>query len=168
MEEIVANEGQPTIRLGAAGDVVRRLQRALHRTPDFGIKIDGIFGPQVEASVKAFQEASGLAVDGIVGEETWIALPDGAPMPVLQQGSSGPVVRKLQSVLTEGAPGQWNTTPQGIDGQFGPNTEESVEAFQAWAGVPVTGVVDDQTWAASLHAAGATLESVVGLDFVID
>jgi peptidoglycan hydrolase-like protein with peptidoglycan-binding domain len=69
--------------------------------------------------------------------------------------------------LTDGAPGQWNTTPQGVDGEFGPHTRASVEAFQTWAGVMVDGVVGDETWSVSLHAASATLESVVGLDFVI-
>jgi hypothetical protein len=40
-------------------------------------------------------------------------------------------------------------------------------AFQVWGGVPSDGVVGDQTWAVSLHAASATLESAVGLQFVI-
>ena len=66
-----------------------------------------------------------------------------------------------------GAPGQWGTTPQGVDGDFGPHTKASVEAFQRWGGVGVDGVVGDQTWMVSLHAAGATLENQVGLNFVI-
>jgi peptidoglycan hydrolase-like protein with peptidoglycan-binding domain len=89
-------------------------------------------------------------------------------MPTLQQGSSGAVVSSLQTVLTNGAVGQWNTTPQGIDGDFGPHTKASVEAFQTWGGVTVDGVVGDQTWSVSLHAASATLESAVGLNFVIN
>jgi murein L,D-transpeptidase YcbB/YkuD len=78
------------------------------------------------------------------------------------------VFESLQRVLTNGAPGEWGTTPEGIDGNFGPHTKASVEAFQAWGGVSVDGVVGDQTWSVSLHAAGATLESAVGLDFVVD
>ena len=35
-------------------------------------------------------------------------------------------------------------------------------------GVAVDGVVGDQTWSVSLHAASATLETAVGLNFVID
>jgi Putative peptidoglycan binding domain len=50
------NPGQPAISLGATGDVVKRLQRALWRTPDHSISIDGVFGPQLEAAVKLFQE----------------------------------------------------------------------------------------------------------------
>jgi peptidoglycan hydrolase-like protein with peptidoglycan-binding domain len=83
MDKTMPNQGQPTIGPGASGDVVRRLQRALRRTPDLAISVDGIFGPQLEAAVKVFQEDSGLVVDGIVGPLTWNALPDGSPMPVL-------------------------------------------------------------------------------------
>ena len=35
------NPGQPTIAPGAAGSVVRRLQRALRRTPNLGLSVDG-------------------------------------------------------------------------------------------------------------------------------
>jgi len=163
----MANPGQPTISSGATGEVVRRLQRAVRRTPDLGITVNGIFDAQIETAVKDFQQGAGLTSDGIVGPLTWNALPDGGPMPTLQQGSSGGVVRSLQTLLTSGAPGQWNTTPQGIDSNFGPHTEASVKAFQTWGGVPADGVVGDQTWSVSLHAASATLESAVGLNFVL-
>ena len=160
------NPGQPTIRLGSSGTVVRRLQRALRRTPNLGLPVDGVFGSELETAVRSFQEGAGLAVDGIVGPLTWNALPNGAPMPVLRQGSSGEVVRALQTLLTNGASGAWNVTPQGIDGNFGPHTKASVQAFQTWGSVASDGIVGDQTWAVSLHAASATLESVVGLQFV--
>src|SRR6516165_4035272 len=168
MEEMMPNPGQPTIGPGATGDVVRRLERALRRTPDLGISVDGVFGPQVEAAVKFFQGASGLVIDGIVGPQTWNALPDGGPMPVLSEGSSGAVVQSLQTLLTNGALDEWGTMPQGIDGIFGPHTKASVQAFQAWGGVTADGVVGDQTWSVSLHALSATLETAVGLNFVID
>lgn len=163
----MANPGQPTISLGATGDAVKRLERALRRTPNEGLSVDGIFGAQVETAVKEFQQGAGLTVDGIVGPLTWAALPDGGPMPTLEVGSTGSVVSSLQTLLTNGAPGQWVTTPQGIDGDFGPHTKASVEAFQAWGGVTVDGIVGDQTWSVSLHAASATLETAVGLGFVI-
>jgi len=166
-EGIMANPGQPTISLGATGDAVRRLERALRRTPNLGLTVDGIFGAKLETAVKQFQQGAGLTVDGIVGPLTWAALPDGAPMPVLQVGSTGAVVTSLQNLFTNGAPGQWITTPQGIDGIFGPLTKASVEAFQTWGGVTKDGVVGDQTWSVSLHAASSTLETAVGLNFVV-
>jgi len=160
------NPGESTIRVGTTGRAVRRLQRALRRTPDLSIAVDGTFSPQLEAAVKAFQEGAGLTADGIVGPLTWVALPDGRPMPLLREGSSGDVVRELQRVLTNGA-SEWGTSPQGVDGQFGPRTKASVTAFQSWGGVAADGIVGDQTWSVSLHAASATLESAVGLQFVV-
>jgi peptidoglycan hydrolase-like protein with peptidoglycan-binding domain len=160
------NPGQPTISLGATGAAVRQLQRALRRTPMWGFVVDGVFGPATEAAVKQFQQGS-LVVDGVVGPLTWAALPSGAPMPILQEGSTGEVVRSLQQVLTIGAPGGWNTAAGAIDGNFGPNTKASVQAFQTWGGVTADGVVGDQTWGVQLGAAGATLESKVGLQYAI-
>jgi peptidoglycan hydrolase-like protein with peptidoglycan-binding domain len=163
----MSNPGQPTISFGATGDTVRRLERALRRTPDLGITVDGVFGGQVESAVKGFQTGAGLTADGVVGPHTWAALPDGGPMPILEKGSTGAVVKSLQTLLTNGAPGAWNVTPEGIDGNFGPKTEAAVKAFQTWGGVPADGIVGDQTWAVSLHAMSATLETKVGLNYVI-
>jgi peptidoglycan hydrolase-like protein with peptidoglycan-binding domain len=155
----MANPGQPTISPGATGNAVRRLQRALRRTPDLDLVVDGQFGPKTEDAVKQFQQGAGLVMDGVVGPLTWAALPDGGPMPTLEEGARGNVVKS--------APGAWNTGPGTIDGAFGPHTKASVEAFQAWGGVSSDGVVGDQTWSVSLHAASATLETKVGLQFVV-
>jgi peptidoglycan hydrolase-like protein with peptidoglycan-binding domain len=164
----MANPGQPTIAPGASGEPVRRLQRALRRQPDLAIVVDGAFGPKTEAAVKDFQQGAGLTVDGVVGPQTWAALPDGGPMPTLQEGVTGDVVKHLQQVLASGAPGEWTTGPGAIDGKFGPQTKASVKSFQTFGGVPTDGVVGDETWSVSLHAASATLESVVGLQFVVN
>ncbi|MGO4593159.1 peptidoglycan-binding protein [Leifsonia sp. 2TAF2] len=163
----MSNPGQPTVHQGDTGTAVRRLQRALRRTPNLSIVVDGIFGPATHAAVVDFQQGAGLAADGIVGPLTWAALPDGGPMPVLQEGSRGPVVSSLQTVLTNGADQWGGVTPQGIDGIFGPHTKAAVEAFQRWGGVTADGIVGDQTWGVSLRAAGATLESAVGLQYVV-
>jgi peptidoglycan hydrolase-like protein with peptidoglycan-binding domain len=161
------NPGQPTISPGATGEAVRRLQRALRRTPNLGLVVDGVFGPATETAVKEFQQGAGLVVDGIVGPQTWAALPNGAPMPPLREGSTGAVVTSLQQLLSNGASGQWNTSPGAIDGNFGPATAASVKAFQTWGGVTPDGIVGDQTWSVSLHAASATLESAVGLQYAV-
>ena len=162
----MANPGQPTIQIGASGPAVKRLQRALRRTPNLGIVVDGVFGAQLKAAVRDFQQGAGLTADGVVGPLTWAALPHGGPMPTLQQGSSGDVVKSRQKVLSNGA-SDWGVSPGAIDGQFGPKTKASVIAFQKWGGVAQDGIVGDQTWDVSLHAASATLESAVGLNFVI-
>jgi peptidoglycan hydrolase-like protein with peptidoglycan-binding domain len=58
------NPGQPTITAGATGDSVRRLQRALRRTPNPSLVVDGVFGPTTETAVKQFQQGAGLVTDG--------------------------------------------------------------------------------------------------------
>ncbi len=158
------NPGQPTISAGSTGSVVRRLQRALRRTADTTVTLDGVFGPITRRSVINYQLGAGLPADGVVGPRTWAALPNGGPMPLLSQGARGAVVQSLQTILTRGA-FQWGVSPHGIDGIFGPATAASVRAFQRWATIPTDGVVGDQSWASSLHAANATLESAVGLQF---
>jgi peptidoglycan hydrolase-like protein with peptidoglycan-binding domain len=60
--------GVPAAADTPSGNPVTRLQEALH------ISADGQFGVQTEAAVKQLQAHDGLAVDGVVGPETWRAL----------------------------------------------------------------------------------------------
>ena len=83
------NPGQPTISVGATGGAVRQLQRALRRTPNLGLVVDGVFGPSTDAAVKEFQQGAGLTVDGIVGPLTWNALPDGGADAASERGLDG-------------------------------------------------------------------------------
>lgn len=155
----------------AAATVILRANRALRRTPNLGLKVSGQYSPQFVAALNQFKQAAGLPTNGAVDSATWAALPDGRPMPTLQQlvplGPARPVVKSLQQVLTNGAPGAWNVGPGLIDGIFGANTTASVKAFQTWAGVTADGIVGDQTWSVSLHAMSSTLETAVGLNFVV-
>ncbi|MCR9244620.1 MAG: peptidoglycan-binding protein [bacterium] len=66
-----------TLRRGARGDSVVRLQRRLvkhHSDLDEARFVDGDFGPGTERQVKRFQQNARLAVDGVVGRNTWSAL----------------------------------------------------------------------------------------------
>ncbi len=155
------NPGQPTVQVDDSGDAVKQAQRALRRTPNTALEVDGHFGPLTETATKEFQQQAGLPVTGVVDEATWAALPTGNPMPKLSEGSSGPAVRSLQEVLTNSAAGLWGTTPKGVDGTYGPNTEASVRAFQTWARLEVDGVVGQATWDAA-----TALEFMVGLQYV--
>jgi murein L,D-transpeptidase YcbB/YkuD len=68
----VAQEtGRPTLRRGARGDLVKKIQAALQ------VDADGIFGPGTEAALREFQRAKGLVPDGIAGPRTWTALDAG-------------------------------------------------------------------------------------------
>jgi peptidoglycan hydrolase-like protein with peptidoglycan-binding domain len=58
---------------GSSGGAVKELQEALNKQ-GYNLSTDGIFGANTEAAVRDFQKKSGLAVDGIVGKNTWSKL----------------------------------------------------------------------------------------------
>ena len=70
---------RPTLRSGSNGDHVVQLQTMLARLGHSEVgEADGAFGPATDGAVRAFQEAKGLGVDGIVGPATWTAIEDAA------------------------------------------------------------------------------------------
>jgi peptidoglycan hydrolase-like protein with peptidoglycan-binding domain len=151
-----------TIKLGDTGDDVKRLQRVFVRMKIMSPgDLNGTFGPKTELAVKDFQQSNALTADGVVGPATWSHVnPYREASPVLKAGSLGPVVAMLQRVLKTG----FGYTGA-IDGVYGPATEAVVRQYQTDSGLPVTGVMDEQTWLAPAGAAGATLESLSGLHF---
>ena len=68
-----ASETSGKIKSGAKGDQVRAIQYALNEL-GYGNSgtngLDGIFGTGTKKAVKAFQEANGITVDGIVNNKT--------------------------------------------------------------------------------------------------
>jgi peptidoglycan hydrolase-like protein with peptidoglycan-binding domain len=139
-----------TISIGATGDDVKRLQRVLARHllwNPFG-PITGVFDASLETSVRDFQQANGLVVDGIVGPTTWAALPSyREASPELKEGSGGPAVAWLQKALGgKVVVVEFSPYSGAIDGIFGPKTDAAVRALQAWADQPPSGVVGDDTW----------------------
>lgn len=68
--------------------------------------------------------------------------PAPAPVrPVLRLGSTGDVVRTIQTTLNA------HGAQLVVDGQMGPITTLAVQSLQRRAGLDASGVVDEQTWA---------------------
>lgn len=106
----------------------------------------GAFGEHTERAVRAFQDARGLHVDGIVGPDTWRSLVEASWKlgdRVLYLRSPyllGDDVRELQDRLTTLGFDVWRT-----DGIFGTRTMEAVIEFQRNVGVPADGIVAAST-----------------------
>jgi peptidoglycan hydrolase-like protein with peptidoglycan-binding domain len=148
-----------TISDGQSGGCVATLQALLNGKGQH-LTVDGDFGSLTLAAVRAFQQAAGIAIDGVVGPQTKAALysnistggGSGAPAPVNLNSGSCPAnivrgqrsgcVTELQSLLNH------HGGDLSVDGDFGPATESAVRSFQAEKGLGVDGIVGPQTKAA--------------------
>ncbi len=64
----------PVLRVGSDGGHVRTLQILLNKYNRARLTEDGIFGTATEHAVRLYQRKRGLAVDGVVGKDTWTQL----------------------------------------------------------------------------------------------
>ncbi|ALF54804.1 cell wall-binding protein [Nostoc piscinale CENA21] len=138
---------------GDEGEQVRVLQEKLRVAGYYYGNATGIFGPITEESVKRFQEAYKLNVDGIVGPATLSKLPgsgvgygeDAPPRRVadkdnLRMGDRGEAVRMLQEQLIKA--GYLQGEPNGY---FGSYTSEAVRRFQADNYLAASGIAGPTT-----------------------
>ncbi len=134
------------LELGDSGAEVEEVQKKLKTLGFDPGPVDGLFGPATEAAVLAFQRSEDLLVDGIAGPRTLKALDllleqeAVTELPLLQVGSSGPLVEELQKKLAS-----LGFSPGPVDGIFGELTEAAVLAFQENRGLETDGIVGPQT-----------------------
>ena len=177
------------LQVGSAGAQVRTVQRELNRIsanypaiPRIG-SVSGVFDAATRNAVIVFQQIFGLAVDGVVGKQTWYKLKyiyngvknlseiysEGLTISevervfsnVLRQGDRGIAVRTIQYYLN--FIGQFNdslTIGIAEDGIFGQETKRAVEAFQRYYGLTVDGIVGRNTWNAVIDAYNDILRSL--------
>jgi peptidoglycan hydrolase-like protein with peptidoglycan-binding domain len=132
----------PTVSRGNTGANVYAVQHLLTARGRSTVA-DGDFGPATEASVRSFQSANGLGVDGIVGPQTWPKL-----IVAVQQGSNGEAVKGAQRLLNKYGFGL------GVDGDFGPATNSATRSFQSSHGLAVDGVIGPNTWSSLASGSG--------------
>jgi lysozyme family protein len=125
----------PIVKSGDSSENVTTVQYLLNEAAQ-NVAVDGDFGPQTTAAVKAVQKAHGLIADGIVGNKTWPVL-----IVQVKSGSNGPAVSAVQSQIDARVPNLLD-----VDGDFGPQTQAAVEGFQKPTGAAVDGIVGPQTW----------------------
>lgn len=163
------------LRLGSVGEDVRTIQRELNRIASNYPAIpkiantNGIFDGATRNSVIKFQQIFNLAVDGIVGKQTWYKLKyifnsvknlseiysEGLTISeverifsrVLRQGDRGIGVKTIQYYLNFIGFFNNELSPRlAVDGIFGPATREAVIAFQNFYGLTPDGIVGRDTW----------------------
>jgi peptidoglycan hydrolase-like protein with peptidoglycan-binding domain len=132
----------PLVQQGSQDHPVKTLQYLLG-AHGHAVTVDGIFGPNTDAAVRAFQQGKHLSVDGVVGPKTWAAL-----VVQVSQGSTGDAVRGVQEEFQfrnlSGDPSKGLR----VDGIFGPKTDAAVRGFQQALGIGVDGIVGPLTWRA--------------------
>lgn len=136
-----------TLEPGTQGSQVTGLQQRLQLHGFDPGRIDSVFGSRTEQAVRAFQQARGLEVNGIVDRGTWQLL-EADPQPVavaevLTKGTKGSKVLTLQTRLQVKG-----YDPGPVDGVFGSRTQAAVIAYQEAKGLEKSGVVDQETWTA--------------------
>ena len=177
-----------SLQLGSTGDDVRRLQIRLNRIsanyPSIPkiVRTDGIFANDTESAVRVFQRVFNLTEDGIVGKTTWYTIlriynavkklneidSEGITLEEITKqypenlgsGSMGLGVQSLQYFI-DYLSAYYDTVPSlVIDGVYGGATDEAVRAVQRTFGLPVTGIVDENTWEALYRAYLGIVETI--------
>lgn len=126
----------PLVKEGDSQHPVETVQYLLHQR-GHPVTIDGIFGPDTTAAVRAFQAGKHLAQDGEVGPLTWADLAYG-----VSEGANCYAVRGVQEEF------QFRKQNLQVDGIFGPKTDAAVRGFQHALGMTVDGTVSNVTWQA--------------------
>ena len=152
----------PSVSYGSVNSYVTRLQNRLNELGYDCGTADGDFGYNTRNAVIRFQQDHGLVADGVVGQQTWPILYQGAQTPEepeepeepenpgevdtstwpsVSYGSVNSYVTKLQTRLNE-----LGYDCGTADGDFGYNTRNAVIRFQQDHGLVADGVVGQQTW----------------------
>lgn len=154
-------------RTGTSGDNVELIQEALNVVGTIYssipvLVVDGFFGSDTDAAVRAFQMIVNEDVDGIVGAKTWQALFTTAaeirngdapslglppyPGTILSVGSRGEDVLLMQQRLQLIASYYAAIPAITADGIFGAMTRAATIAFQQLLGITPDGIIGNQTW----------------------
>jgi cell wall-associated NlpC family hydrolase len=136
-----------TFGRGSTGPAVATIQTALGVTPD------GKFGRATARALRNWQGGHEVQPTGVVDVATWSALPPATAELACAQRIRGKGVTLGCATLSSGSSGLavavlQNTLGTAVDGIFGAPTVDAVDAVQAAAGLPQTGVTTRATWKA--------------------
>lgn len=131
-------------QMGDRGEPIIKLQQDLKELGFYNDNIDGIFGPKTKEAVFNFEKSVNLPADGIFGPKAAGALQAALEKKradnILRRGDVGKEVKLLQHDLVA-----LGYDTGGINGVFGPATENAVRQFQQNQKITVDGVVGPVT-----------------------
>lgn len=162
------------LKLGDSGNNVQIIQTELNRIarnypaiPKIA-EVNGIFGVDTEEAVRKFQEIFNITVNGQVDKATWYKIKQyyngvkslsdlvsegvstaEATVPFetqVSEGDNGIPVTTIQYYLSIIAYFNGALEPVPRTAYYGGETVAAVERFQKFYGLPVTGIVDNDTW----------------------
>lgn len=134
---------------GMSGDAVTALQTALAGAGYFALTADGAYGSATVKAVSLFQSDKGLSVTGVADDDTQEAIrrsvgkgyrPGGGV--VMAEGNQGDLVAEYQRKLQNAG-----YLSGAADGIYGPDMAEAVKRLQREQGIPISGVIDEETLA---------------------
>ena len=129
------------LRSGDTGNQVIAAQCLLARRGFDPGAATGLVRWRTAAAIRAFNTSRGLLDVAVVGRRTWTALLSGGRTRVLQVGSAGPAVGRIQRALSASL--QRTVT---IDETFDPATRRAVLDYQRAHQLVADGIVRRQTW----------------------
>lgn len=104
---------------------------------------DGVLGPRTQQAIRQYQKDAGLQVNGVASKELLEHMKFALPKVNAKTGGATAPSRELVVEVQRGLAARGYYTAE-VDGLAGPATREAVRRFQADAGLPVTGTVDQR------------------------
>lgn len=176
------------LSIGMAGNEIKTIQVQLNRIsrnypaiPKIS-EVNGVYDKQTAEAVEAFQGIFNLPETGVVNQSTWYKIAyiyisvkklselnsEGLRLEDVSRQFETELVPGMQSIevgvlqYTLAVIGAYYAAvmPVDITGYYGEMTENSVKSFQQVFGLPVTGVVDLQTWLDLFRAYEGIVQSV--------
>ena len=133
----------PTLRRGATGPMVKRLQCLLQRQGFHDGAITGTMDAATLAAVRAMRVDRGIPAGTVAGARVWVSLHTAGRTYLMKHGAASEVVRRLQRALNAAHP---DAVP--VTGTFAGGTTTAVKRYQGDLGRARTGVVTPGLWRA--------------------
>lgn len=151
--------------ISAITEIQRYLRNISYSHPEIPrIALSGKYDAQTQRAVEDFQNLFGLPVTGKVDYTTWNAMVrenslhvESQEMPYklpcrsvdfgnIKDGYSGDIVYALKIMLNNFCRKYKNYKNLEINDKYDHETEEAVKEFQKISMLPITGIVDKETW----------------------